>query len=174
MRLSPKQAWSLAAGYMILVLSASLYIPWLNAFLEKEHAFGTLLFFSYFLAGLVLLALFYFRFRIREGAAYGMLGGVVILFLGAFSRINAPTDRLHFLEHTLVYVFLYLSLHFNSRGLVLIGRVFLLCLLFAALDEGVQAFFPGRDASFSDFWTNVFSYYLAAGLVSIVHAYRRA
>lgn len=163
-----------AIAYLGLVLASLFYVPWLNTFLEKGQAFGWVLFGSYASSGLFLFFLFYFWFQIRSPTAYWMLISLVLLFFAAFSRISEFMDRLHFLEHSLVYIFIYRVLWFRNRGLVLVGRSFILCLCFAALDEGLQGFFPGREASWNDFWTDVFSYYLTAGLVAIAHKYRRA
>lgn len=169
-----KKAYTLAIAYLSVVLAGLFYVPWLKAYVAKQEGVSGVLFGSYLLAGLVLFFLFYVRFQVRSPVAYGMLIGLVLLFFAAFSRVGEFMDRLHFLEHGLGYVFIYRALWFRNRGLVLVGRSFILSLCLAALDEGLQSFFPGREASWGDFWTDVFSYYLAAGLVAIAHKYRRA
>lgn len=167
-----KKAWRVVWVYLSLIFVSLYFTPFLGQFLVEQKMLGTLVNATYGFAALVLFYLFYFEWKIRNPMAYGFAVVLIFFFLAAFSRMEVSTDRLHFLEHGLLYLFFYLALSFSCRGVVLVGRTIFFCILIAFVDEGLQGILPNRNASLSDVWANIFAYYLAAGLVAIVHQYR--
>lgn len=173
MAFNRKKAWRVLLIYVGLVFGGLYFTPFMSDFLIAKGELGDLISWVYWTAGVFLVGILYFKFRINQIEAYGMVVGLIILFLAAFERLEVSTDRFHFLEHGLIFVFVYMALQFSNRGVILFGRALLLCLLIAFADESIQGILPNREAEWKDIWTNLFSYYLAAGLVAIVHQYRR-
>lgn len=174
MEFTKKTAWILAITYVALVYGGLYFTPFISDYLKEREELGSFIDWSYAVAGFLLFGFFYFKLEIRKPEAYGMIFGLIILFFAAFSKVEISTDRLHFLEHGLIYLFVYLALRFSNEGVVLIGRAILLCILIGLVDEGIQGLLPNREAAWNDVWTNVFSYYLTAGLVGVASQYRRA
>ncbi|MBI4124823.1 MAG: VanZ family protein [Deltaproteobacteria bacterium] len=173
-RQTTSRAWLWVGVYALLVLGTQSYVPLLSDFLEARGWFQALLTGSHLLAGLVLLWFFYFYWRIRAPAAYTLLAVLVLLFLAAFVRIGQTADHFHFLEHGLMFFLVWRAVRFKHSGLVWLGRTFLLCLLFAGMDEGLQGLLPNREAEWKDLWTNIFGLYLAAGLLLLAAHYKKA
>ncbi|MDO8527126.1 MAG: VanZ family protein [Deltaproteobacteria bacterium] len=168
MKLTKQGAWRLVLVYVAFVYVGLYFTPFISDYLKEREALGRFIDWIYVAAGLSLFLFLYFHWKIRVAEAYGMLLFLAIFFLAAFSRMEVSTDRLHFLEHGLVYVLVYTALHFSNSGIVLVGRAILLCALIALVDEGIQGLLPNRQADWHDVWTNIFSYYLAAGMVAVV------
>lgn len=173
MELNHKRAWRVLLIYVGLVYIGLFFTPFINDFLVARGELGDFINWVYWISGVILVGILYLKFRINQMEAYGMVMALIILFLAAFGQMEISADRFHFLEHGLIYVFVYMALQFSNQGVVLIGRSILLCLLLAFADETIQGILPNREAEWRDIWTNLFSYYLAAGLVAIVHLYRR-
>lgn len=167
MNLSKKTAWRLAVTYVALVYAGLYFTPFISSFLKARGELASFINWIYIGAGLVLFFVFYFKLGIRNAGAYGILAFLMILFFAAFSRMEVSTDRLHFLEHGLVTVLVTLALSFSSSGIVLIGRTILFCSLIGLFDEGIQGLLPNRQADWNDVWSNIFAYYLAAGVVAV-------
>ncbi|OGQ05668.1 MAG: hypothetical protein A3F82_04860 [Deltaproteobacteria bacterium RIFCSPLOWO2_12_FULL_44_12] len=172
MNLTPKKAWTLAAGYIGLIYVGLYFTPFLSTFLKERELLVSFINYSYLLAGAFLFSILYFIFKIRKPESYGMIGVLLIFLIAAIIRMELSTDRLHFLEHGLVYILIYLALRFTNSGMQLVGRSIFLCFLVALGDEAIQGLLPNREAEWNDFWANVFAYYLAAGLVGIVEYFR--
>ena len=173
MPLTRKRAWKFFLVYVGLVYGGLYFTPFFSSYLISKNELGPFIKGSYIVGFLCLFLFLYLKLKIRAAEAYGMVAGLIILFFAAFSRLDVSTDQLHFLEHGLIYLSVYLALQFSNKDIILIGRAMLLCMLIALVDECIQGLLPNRMADWGDVWTDIFSYYLAAGLIAIAHHYRR-
>lgn len=164
----------MALAYVSLVYIGLYFTPAISRYFIEKDELSAFIGWTYAAAGLLLFVFLYFKLVIRKPEAYGIIAGLIILFFAAFSRMEVSTDRLHFLEHGLIYLLVYLALRFSKEGIVLVGRAILLCMLIGLVDEAIQGLLPNREAEWSDLWANIFGYYLAAGLIGVASKYRRS
>src|SRR3989338_6703838 len=70
MNLTPKKAWTLAAGYIGLIYVGLYFTPFLSTFLKERELLVSFINYSYLLAGAFLFFILYFIFHILKTKNY--------------------------------------------------------------------------------------------------------
>ena len=112
-----------------------------------------------------------------------ILYAVMIIAVSSISRLSPPalgvtwSDKIYHTGEYFVFGILifraFLALHNSPRKKFLYFLLFFLGLAYAALDERVQYYIPGRDSSPYDWMADALGYSLAGTLYILFTSYRK-
>jgi len=160
--------WTLAAGWMILIIATLGVVRPICEFLREHLPFGMsiTIFLGLLLAVVIIYAL---RENMRRPInTYLFLTAIIGAYIGMFIYLSIPEERVHLLQYGVLAFLIYRAVAVDLSGFSVYFYTFILASFLGWVDESIQHITPGRFFDWKDVLLNAISAFLALALNQVL------
>lgn len=162
-----------AVCYILSIYASLYFLPSVVLYLSKIYLLNAISDAVYIIFGLTLTILSLYRYRIFHPQAIFLFAVLFGLFLLEFYNVRFLVERFHYLEYAILFGLWFRVFRYLFKGILSYGVTLWSCILFGAIDEGIQYLLPNRVFEVRDFFLNVEGVLFGMAAVAVWMAYRR-
>ncbi len=168
-----KKAFWLALSYTLLIFASLYFVPFFTDFLLHHNLLENFVDTTHLAFGILLVMLFFRKYKIKNLRAYFLFFLVLIVFLGLFLNARFLQERFHYMEYTLFFVLWFRVIRYLwPNGFCYLATFFLTSAI-GVLDETAQKFLPNRYFDWNDIGINLLGGLIGVAVVLILMRYRQ-